>query len=53
MELLDILESVLERCENFGVKLHPNSFFFSLETAWWGKKITGNGLSHYADRIQE
>lgn len=52
-KLLDVLEIVLERCEEFSVKLHPKMCcFLSFETVWCRKNMSGNGLSHCADRIQ-
>ena len=43
-KLLDVLGTVLNRCEEFGVKLHPKTCcFLSFETVWCGKTISGKG----------
>nr|CCA17015.1 PREDICTED: similar to OSJNBa0011F23.1 putative [Albugo laibachii Nc14] len=52
-KLIDVLEVVLSRCEEYGVKLHPKKcVFLAFETIWCGKKILGNGVSHCTARIQ-
>lgn len=52
-KLLENLVTVLERCEIFGVKLHPKKcFFLTVEIVRHGKKIAANGVSHCADLIQ-
>lgn len=44
--------TVLERCEIFGVKLHPKKCcFLTVEIVWCEKKIEVNGVSHCADLI--
>ena len=53
-KLLDVMETVLVRCEIFGVRLHPKKCFFSsFETVWCGKNISGKGVSHCAEQVCE
>nr|CCA15462.1 PREDICTED: GapPol polyproteinlike putative [Albugo laibachii Nc14] len=53
MKLLDTLEVVMKRCQDFGVKLHPaKCTFLSYSTVWCGKKFSSEVISHCASRIQ-
>lgn len=52
-ELLAILEKVLDRCEEFGLKLHAKKCsFFAMEVTWCGRVISAEGVKHCPDRIQ-
>ncbi|OWZ19830.1 hypothetical protein PHMEG_0005857 [Phytophthora megakarya] len=52
-ELMELLEEVLQRCEKFGLKLHPGKCkFFLKEVIWCGKVISENGVTHNPDRVQ-
>jgi transposase InsO family protein len=52
-ELLDCLEVVFERCERYGLKLHPGKCdFYKATVKWCGKVISANGVSHCPIRIQ-
>ncbi|OWY99498.1 LOW QUALITY PROTEIN: Retroelement [Phytophthora megakarya] len=52
-ELMELLEEVLQRCEKFGLKLHPGKCkFFLKEVTWCGKVISENGVTHSPERVQ-
>ncbi|GMF57839.1 unnamed protein product [Phytophthora fragariaefolia] len=51
--LLDVLDTVLECCEKFGLKLHAKKYqFCSREIMWCGRMISGDGVRHCPERIQ-
>uniref|UniRef100_H3GD34 Chromo domain-containing protein n=1 Tax=Phytophthora ramorum TaxID=164328 RepID=H3GD34_PHYRM len=52
--LLDVLDTVLERCEKFGLKLHAKKCqFFSREIKWCGRMISGDGMPTTAGELQQ
>jgi hypothetical protein len=52
-ELLDRVETVLKRCREFGLKLHPAKCnFYRTVVKWCGKIISAKGVSHCPIRIQ-
>ncbi|GMF62152.1 unnamed protein product [Phytophthora fragariaefolia] len=52
-ELLVLLEKVLERCENFCLKLHAKKcLFFATEVKRCGRIISAEGVKHYPEHIQ-
>ena len=52
-ELLQVLEIVLARCEEYGIKLHPGKCdFFLRMVTWCGRVLSGGGVSHCPSRVQ-
>lgn len=52
-ELMDLLEQVLQRCHQYGLKLHPGKCkFFLKEVTWCGKVISARGVTHSPERVQ-
>ncbi len=52
-DLFNILESVLKKCLEFGLKLHPDKCqFYRQEATWCGKVISAQGISHCPKRLQ-
>ncbi|KAJ8558820.1 hypothetical protein ON010_g8629 [Phytophthora cinnamomi] len=50
--LLCLLEKVLKRCAEFGLKLHPKKCrFFARKVKWCGRLISGGGISHCPERV--
>jgi len=50
--LLCLLEKVLKRCAEFGLKLHPKKcHFFTRKVKWCGRIISGGGISHYPELV--
>lgn len=50
--LLKLLERVLRRCAEYGLKLHPKKCsFFTRKVKWCGRMISGEGISHCPERI--
>ncbi|GMF56130.1 unnamed protein product [Phytophthora fragariaefolia] len=51
--LLDVLEAFLQRCEQFGLKLHPRKcHFFMRKASWCGKVISADGVAHSPEHVQ-
>ncbi|GMF40580.1 unnamed protein product [Phytophthora fragariaefolia] len=51
--LLDVLEAFLQRCEQFGLKLHPRKcHFFMQKASWCGNVISADGVAHSPERVQ-
>lgn len=51
--LLDLLDKVLERCEQFRLKLHAaKCSFFKTEVKCCGKMISADGVRHCPERVQ-
>jgi hypothetical protein len=52
-DMMDILRRVLQRCLEYGLKLHPEKCeFFSSEVTWCGRVFSEAGISHDPARIQ-
>ncbi len=52
-ELMDLLEYVLERCEQYGLKLNPSKCeFYTTSVVWCGKVISADGIGHDPKRLQ-
>ena len=52
-KLLNIIEVVLQKCHDYGVKLDPEKCKFIIySTIWCGKKISREGISHAESRMQ-
>ncbi|KAJ0408845.1 hypothetical protein P43SY_000741 [Pythium insidiosum] len=50
-ELLDVLEQLLSRCQEYGLKLHPRKcHFFLSRVTWCGKVISSQGVEHSPER---
>ncbi|GMF39969.1 unnamed protein product [Phytophthora fragariaefolia] len=51
--LLDVLDQVLARCEQYGLKLHAKKCtFFSTNVKWGGRIISADGVTHCPERVQ-
>ena len=52
LELMNVLDAVLKRCEAFGLKLHPGKCqFYVTRAKWCGKMISADGIAHCPDRV--
>ena len=50
--LLKLLNKVLKRCEELGLKLNPKKcVFFTREIKWCGRVVSGEGVRHDPERI--
>lgn len=50
--LMDVLKKVLQRCQEFGLKLHPlKCCFFTREATWCGRMISASGVRHCPERV--
>ncbi|KAE9271913.1 hypothetical protein PR003_g30368 [Phytophthora rubi] len=51
--LMELLDKVLARCEEYGLKLHAKKCqFFATEVKWCGKLISAQGVRHCPERVQ-
>ncbi|KAE9213171.1 hypothetical protein PF004_g15421 [Phytophthora fragariae] len=52
--LMELLDRVLARCEEYGLKLHAKKCqFFATEVKWCGKLISAQGARHCPERVQD
>jgi hypothetical protein len=52
-ELMLLLDRVLERCAQYGLKLHAKKcIFFATEVKWCGRMISPDGVRHCPERVQ-
>jgi hypothetical protein len=50
---MDLLEYVLERCEQYGLKLNPSKCeFYTTSVVWCSKVISADGIGHDPKRLQ-
>jgi hypothetical protein len=51
-ELMSLLKYLLQRCLDFGLKLHPGKCtFYATEVVWCGRRISAAGVGHDPKRI--
>jgi transposase InsO family protein len=51
--LMKLLRRVLEKCAQYGLKLHAKKcFLFKKEVTWCGKVVSAAGVSHCPKRVQ-
>ncbi|KAE8999859.1 hypothetical protein PR001_g18944 [Phytophthora rubi] len=52
-ELCDLFDRVMQKCADYGLKLHPGKcVFFTKSIKWCGRVISAAGVTHCPDRIQ-